>query len=275
MKDMKNLKILSFPITGNLKYPERNLYIFKNHDVALLSWLKEKIRLDIKEGFFLLTIDNHIDLPDEIDWDDMINDLKDIKKIENINHQYENIKENFHSLFQGFDVHFILTAFEIGLIEGCLIISPEGSKEDLKKRLKKRYNGQSIFFKTYLSSLFYPKGHAVLNDHFDSKKREICGKMKKSNLILDLDLDYFTYGKDDRRFAICEDHFDWLLNNEEIKALFIDDAACITIALEETYCNLGNKINCRKIFNRLIQFFQEINLVQDDIGYDEILKEFE
>lgn len=272
---MKNLKILSFPITGNSKYPERNLYIFKTHDVALLSWLKEKIRLDIKEDFFLLTIDNHIDLPDKSDWDDKINALKDIKKIENINHQYENIKENFNSLFQGFDVHFILTAFEIGLIEGCLIISPEKKKEDLKKRLKERYNSQSIFFKTYLSSLFYPKGYAILNDNFDPKKKDICGKMKNSNLILDLDLDYFTYGKDDRRFAICEDHFNWLLNNEEIKALFRDDALCITIALEEMYCNLGNEINCKKIFNRLMQYFQEINIIKEKISYSEVKKRLE
>ena len=49
---------------------------------------------------------------------------------------------------------------------------------------------------------------------------------------------------------------------------------CITIALEEAYCNSGNN-NCRKVFKRLVQFFKDINLIQDDIKYNDILKELE
>lgn len=267
--------MLTYPIVGNSKFSNRNLYIFKTHDIALLSWLEEKIRLEMKDGFFLLTIDNHIDLPDNPDWEDLIRDLADLKRINNPDVQYDKIKGEFQSLFEGFDVNFILTAFEIGLIEGCLIISPEKKKDDRIKKLKKRYPDQGIYFKSYLANLIHPKSYAILDDKYDPEKKEIRRKIKSSNLILDLDLDYFTYSRDGIRFVISEDNFKWLFNNEEIKTLFLNDAACITIALEESYCGAENKNNCKKIFNRLMQYFQEINIIKEKISYSEVKKRLE
>jgi len=64
-----------------------------------------------------------------------------------------------------------------------------------------------------------------------------------------------------------------VLNNDEIKNLFLNDAVCITITLEESICNLGETINnSEKIFNRIMQFFEEIKLVRELKSYNIIKK---
>lgn len=243
----KNLTILTYPIEGNSRSPERRLYITKTHDVSLLSWLEEKKKLDLKDKFFLLTIDNHIDLPDAVGWDYLLEHLKEIKKYNDNEKQLDEIKSNFQVLFRGNDVNFILTAFEIDLLNGCLILSPEAKKEDRIDKLKERYGDKSIYYYPFFSNLFYPERYAILNDRCDPNQKEVCTALKKSNLFIDIDLDYFTYSRDSKRFIINNQHFNWLFDNKDIKTLFIEDATCITITLEKAYCDSENQNNCEII----------------------------
>ena len=270
--NQKNPKFISFPIKSNRKNHNRLLHIFETHDVAILCWLSEKIRLDLENNLFLLTIDNHVDLPDISVWDNLIQNINTIKKLRKPKLQLESLRERFQSLFKGHDVNFIVAALELDLIQGCLIVSPENDdKIELIEHLKGSYTNKNIYKKHYLTSLFYPNGHAILNDRFDHNKITIRNAIYESNLLLDLDLDYFTYFKDDRQFPISEDHFRWILDNEEISTLFLENAVCVTIAMEKLYC--GNKQNCKKIFERMMQFFDEIDLIESKPCFDDVMKE--
>lgn len=274
-KFAKDRRICVFPLVKNTKGSERNLYISKTHDVSLLGWYRDKIAHQIEKPLFVITIDQHIDIPDHGEWDDLIRKLEPIKQMGSIQEQLTALEENFQSLFQGHDVHFLLAGLELDLVEGCLVFSPENGKEERKEKLKEHFPEKLIAFETYLSGLFYPNGHGIMNNKFDPEVRDLKDKIKNSYLIVDIDLDYFTYVRDDRHFHICQDNFNWLFNQKEIKELFMEHADCITITLEKLYCNYGNEGNCKHILRKIIEFFRKIGLIEKEISYEDICRKFQ
>ena len=262
LSDTKNPRFLTYPLIGSEKNKNRYLYLCKTHDAALLSWIFDKIKFQ-RQNYFLLTIDKHIDLLHVDYWEDFLHKLENIKERSG-KIQLRFLKNNFQQIFAGNDIHFIIAAFELGLLDGCVIISPETQKMMRKIKLEEKYSDYPIFFYRSLSDLFFQDNVKWILRNFDSQQLAILSRIEHSNLIIDIDLDYFV--------NVFDEDFDKKLNNEGIKKLFREDAVCISISLEENYCNLDNRNNCQKIFKKVMRYFEEINLIREKIEFREVIK---
>jgi len=242
----------------------QRLYYSFNHDEALLSWYYEKNKLN-KGNFFLITIDAHID------WTDLVREeLEELKKFKERQKKFDNNNEDLSELddphlqnlselrkiiensFRGDNVSFIVASMELGLIDNVLIISP--NINDL--RIPQTYEDmQGIQHKIYhihsIRDLWYPYGRAVLNDDFNKEYREIQNHLKSNPYIVDFDLDYFTYSRDDKGFVINEKHFKIFFKDSNFYNL-LSKASVITIALEPGCC--GGVQNSAIIFYNITSF---------------------
>ncbi|MFX1257237.1 MAG: hypothetical protein ACFFAN_05235 [Promethearchaeota archaeon] len=233
-----------------------NLYIFLNHDESLLCWFLEKERLNI-ENFFLITIDKHIDLtnlPEEL--------IDKLNKFQSSEEQltFYKLREIIEKKFRHDNVFFIYAAMELGLINDVLIISPSERRNDHKEEYKD-HSGKihKIYYICYVTDLWHPSGLGILNDNCDPKKKEIKEKIDKSDVIMDIDLDYFTYKREDKIFVINLENFDRILNNSHLEYLLKYRTKVLTIALEPTSCDgIRNSI---QIFSRLLEYFKSFSLI--------------
>lgn len=252
---IKNSRFLRYSIVNDKTCEERALYIFKTHDVALLSWLTEKKRWGSQEDIFLITLDRHVDLPHE--FKALIQDMTLLKPLEDPIDQLRMLRGYFQELFNGEDVHFLLAALELDLIKDCLIISPEEKKEYRLIKLRNRFPHRNLFHEKSIQDAF---------------KEEIVEEFYNSQVILDIDLDFFTKVREDGNIVINSRAFSEFLSNRTINYLLLEKARCITIALEETYCNTNQEShNCETIFNRIMGVFRQIGLVEHEITYAEVV----
>ena len=272
--EKKNPKQLKFQLTGNSRYEERYLYISQTHDPVLLSWLMEKIQLGKSNDFFLLTIDKHIDLPFEQDWDEFFEELDFIKRIGEPQYQLEEVKKSFSRICKGEDIHFLLAALELNLINGCVIISPDKKKKKRLKKLRSHYSDHKIFHIPSIEILVNPRLDRASADQQELSIERLPDIIKGSDLLIDIDLDYFTYKEKRKRYVLSEERLNRIFSNKNLKHLFKNRASCITIALEEGYCNDhrdGN--NCAYIFNRITKYFREMGLIGQKLIYKKIKKQ--
>ncbi len=244
----------------NLRNGQRLYYSF-NHDEALLSWYYEKNKLN-KGNFFLITIDAHID------WTDLAKEeLVELKKFKerqkNLDNNNEDLSESddphlqnlselrkiIENSFRGDNVSFIVASMELGLIDDVLIISPNINDLEIPETYE---DMQGIQHKIYhihsIRSLWYPYGRAVLNDDFNKRCLEIRNHLYSNPYIVDFDLDYFTYSRDNKEFVINEKHFKIIFNDSNFYNL-LSKASVITIALEPGCC--GGVQNSAIIFHKI------------------------
>jgi len=269
----KNLSYYSFLISPNIRGKDRKIFINIEHDAALLNWLEEKKRYNISD-FFLITIDDHIDLTffDENILEKLylfrnqldslkINDLKDFI-----------ISNNFHR----HSVSFITAAMELGIVNHVLIISPNHSRfhwredEEISYRrlrcLKTKFKiykdtssyEHKIYFIPYMHHL-WQKSTGILTDIVDKKKIALREKIYNSHLIIDIDLDYCTYTRDFKTFVISKNNFNWEFDNQKFIDLLNDKADIISLSLEPLYC--GGFNNSKKILDYFLWFFDYIGLM--------------
>ncbi len=241
---------------------KRKMYTCFNHDEVLLCWYHAKNELNI-ENFFLITIDKHFDLTpldsetkDSLDkflttsLDSSIHDLRDI------------IEKNFRPT----NSSFIYAAMELGIVNDVLIISPDTS-DSLKndKYTDRRGIEHSLYYTTSPVNFWYPRGRGILNDISNPKKNEIRDKIVNSQIIIDFDLDYFTYFKDEKLFSISKDNFNRIFLNSyrgnSLSYLITDKSSVITVALEPLFC--GGIKNCVRILDLFINdYFTELHILK-------------
>lgn len=186
------------------------MYLFFNHDEALLCWYQAKEELNI-ENFFLITIDKHFDLTIlEDKAKDSLNEFLNISEDVSIHDLRRIIEENFRST----NSSFIYAGMELGVINDVLIISPDNA-ESLKKEIYTDRRGieHNLYYTISPVNLWHPKGRGILNDIANPKKIEIRKKIENSHIIIDFDLDYFTYFKDEKLFVLSLENFNQIFLN--------------------------------------------------------------
>jgi len=280
----KKINNWHIPINPNSKISDRRLYLSIEHDAALLCWLKEKRRLNI-DNFLLLTIDNHIDLTS------LENDIKQRLKVyrENLNSfNLSELKDLMKTEFHNHSVSFIVSAMELGLVKNAIIFSPnksryqyEENEEEENKRLENfklnymAYQDYSkedhkIYFYPYITGLWINSG-GILTDTRDPIKIKLRDEILNSNLIIDIDLDYCTYHRDEKTFRISEENFNWCFNNDHFINLIKNEATLVSITLEPVYCSS----NSRKILDMFINYFKSIELFPPESTIEELLNKID
>jgi len=225
-------------------------YLFFNHDEALLCWYYEKIH-NKNGSYFLVTIDRHLDLT-ELN-DESIECLSNFLQSEKAD--IFTLRKIIETKFRNTNSNFIYGAMELGVVQDVLIISPEDS--DLKKDIYEDKQGikHIIYYTNSIVNLWFPKGRGLLNNGFPENNKKIQKNIESSNLIVDIDLDYFTYYKDEKTHILSLDNFDHIFSNKGFDSIYhlFNKAKVITMALEPNYC--GGIKNCSKILQLLTNRF--------------------
>ena len=241
---------------------ERKMYICFNHDEALLCWFHAKNKLNI-ESFFLITIDNHFDLTTlEDKAKNSLNEFLNMSEDVSIHGLRCIIEENFRPT----NSSFIYAAMELGIIEDVLIISPDNSESLKKDRYTDRRGIEhNLYYTISPVNLWHPRGRGILNDIADPRKIEIRKKIENSHIIIDFDLDYFTYSKDEKTFIINRENFNQIFLNSydrnTLSYLLTEKSSVITVALEPLFC--GGIQNCARILDIFInEYFADLHLLK-------------
>lgn len=216
--------------------------------MAFYYWCKAKKEMRI-DTFFLVTIDKHTDLMEwglQLDLQKEVNqlDLNDLEKIKELASRGRIEGNNF-------TYRQPRVAMEAGLVKDMLLISSDVPYEEIYEDLSKRKH--RIFHCEHPNKL---KDLLVKNKML--RKSIGYNKCDNSNLILDIDLDFFTY--------LDENDIPYVINEEDFKNIFLHDsllwlickkARLITISKEPVWC--GTKENSDHIFNLLkIHFLDRI-----------------
>jgi len=225
---------------------DKKVYLFFNHDEALLCWYNEKKHSGI-DNYFLITIDNHLDLT-ELD-----DETKEALKIflDSDNNDIFTLREIIETKFRSTNSNFIFGAMELGIVNDALILSPDDSNLRREHYEDMRGIEHHIYYSSSIISLWYPKGSGILNNGYPKENRAIQERIKTSNLIVDIDLDYFTYYKDDKMHVLSLDNFDHIFRKTHYVSIYdlLERAKVITMALEPQFC--GGIKNCSKILQLL------------------------
>lgn len=238
------------------------IYTCFKHDEALLSWYHAKNELNI-ENFFLITVDKHFDLtPLEDEAKDSLNEFLNTSEDFSIHDLRNIIEENFRPT----NSSFIYAAMELGIVNDVLIVSPDNA-ESLKKDnyIDRRGIEHFLYYTISPTNFWFPRGRGILNDISNPRKNEIKEKIENSQIIIDFDLDYFTYHKDEKTFIISRDNFDHIFLNsyrgDNLPYLITEKSSVITIALEPLFCG-GIKI-CARILDVFInEYLAELLIIK-------------
>jgi len=135
---------------------------------------------------------------------------------------------------------------EAGLVGDILFISPEQPYEEMYEDLSKRKH--RIFY------CMHPNNLKDLLMNNPSLKESMDYPQGHSNIILDIDLDFFTYHDDqDVPHAICEADFQSIFANDSLIWWVYEKARLITISKEPYFC--GGIDNSKHIFKLLKAHF--------------------
>jgi len=240
----KNLKFLEFD------FGEKKLFIFKDHAVAIKCLKKAFNDKIIKKNNLLIHIDHHADLCSQ---------EKNLEKSKKILEMHKKELDNFiQNLFFN-NSELIIPLFYSKLIDDCVSIHETLGSPDAKE-IKEEFGGPSehlLFNKDGLEHKFFKGGnsikevfsshHGVLGDKCMHK--DIISLYNTKEIILDIDLDFFTYFKD-KTFAQNKRNIKDQINSISFQNLF-NKAKIILIALEPKCC--GGEEDCLEI----LKVFQE------------------
>jgi len=223
------------------------LFLFKNHRMSFYYWCKMKKELGVSDGFFVVTMDYHNDLAEispELKDKALKLDLNDLLKVERFAKNKLGRRND----------DYIFAAMEAGLVNDILIISPDPSiPKDYTDSRSVKHN---IFHCLSPDDLGGPRG--LLTDSAPKRNKEIITSIgfprkKSSNIILDIDLDYFTYSHNVRSYVMDRNNIKDIFSDDSLIWWIRGQARAITIAKEYT-CRGGAK-NSRRILNALWKFF--------------------
>jgi hypothetical protein len=248
---MLNVNYLRFDVSGKL------IYVMLNHRVAYLCWMDAYRKGIIKEGAFIIHIDKHLDFA--------LHQNAVLEEDRKITYEQEEEHTEFvrkRSSLQNCD--FIVLAMDRGLIgDGISIDNEDESEKNPYGTIKEgNYsttnrieivdkNGKPHTFYSGHSSLIELYGYqGLLTDKFTHQDVQTAYKqgVKDRNIVLDIDLDYFTYNEGDGQWAMNDRNIDYILNSDAFTD-FLTISKVITIALEPYYC--GHWVECKQILNRL------------------------
>lgn len=250
-KKMLNVDYLRFESRSKL------IYIMLNHRVAYLSWMDAYRKGFIKEGAFLIHIDKHLDFA--------LHEKATLEEDRKL--RYEQEKEHTEFIRNKSNVQncdFIVLAMDRGLIgDGVSIDNEDVDDKNFygafkegqysttdKVELVDKYGKIHNYYSGYSSVIQLYGYNGLLTDKFTHQDVQTAYRdgVYNGNLLLDIDLDYFTYNEGDGQNAMNDRHIDRILDSEPFTD-FLFHAEVITIALEPFYC--GDWEESKQILNRL------------------------
>ncbi len=246
-------------IEGNNKI----IYVVRSHDQALFCWYDAVKREKLKCPAKLLHIDKH---PDFTYCKDEVSKIRGLLEMDG-----EEAKRLLKNEITNFC--FIIDAMAAGIIEHGLCISLEGQfdGELTKGRCGKTldtysFEQQKLFFHNTddIESVFCSQG--ILGDKFYYQELNAWFK-NQQDLILDIDLDFFTYTSGGyRTYAKNKKDIKRQISSESFRKLWAA-AKVITIALEPGFC--GSQEDCLEI----VSCFQEIVFKSLSVDFEKRAKE--
>lgn len=240
----KNLSFLEFGMGG------KKIYIFKHHAVAVKCLKKAFDEKIIEKNNLLIHIDDHADLQF---LEEHLGKSKEIIKMNT--EELDNFVQNLY-----FDnSEFIVPLFYSGIIENSISVHrDEGNHDGKFVEFSLGENSEHLLFNQDGNSHKCFLGGTSLRNLFCShegilgdvcKNREVMNLYKNKDVILDIDLDYFTYSKG-KRFAQNKRDIVDQINSNSFQDL-INNSKIVLIALEPKYC--GSEEDCLEI----LKAFQE------------------
>lgn len=211
-------------------YPEKRIYIMRDHNWAYYAWDIAKSLNYIKEESSLFHIDAHLDdLSDQLEWE------------ENNWDKVCSLSDSYNYAAKTGIAEFIAPAFAKGLINNIVFVTNEDSQDAFYKDnmviANRNYTGEHYrSFQDFFESLM--KGNL---------EKLINGRTR----ILDLDLDYFN----------LNDRFDCdpeLKEEKEIRSVLtaLRDISWdfITVAISPEYC--GGEDAAKYLYRLFLEVFQ-------------------
>jgi hypothetical protein len=210
----------------------------------------------IKPGAFLFHIDWHADFA--LSSSTLVDDNERIA-----DNQEKELEDFVKTRLSVLNYEFIVLAMYRGVIGDAVSIDKENDHNHIYGEPKKMTYGttnrtefvdrKSRRHTFYLggSSICESAGYqGLLTDRWTHQDVQKVFKenVKKGNLILDIDLDYFTYCNSEGQWALNERNLCVILNSEGFCSL-LKCAKVVTVALEPFFC--GNTTECRHILKSL------------------------
>jgi hypothetical protein len=242
---------------GYVRFKNRKaIYVMLNHRVAYLCWMDALKRNLIKPGAFLLHIDHHADF--SVSHRALIDDHEKIE-----DDQTEELQGFVENKLSVLNYEFIVLAMHRGVIGDAVSIDRECDYGHLfgepKNPLYATTRRMEFFDKKGRLHTFYLGGSSVcgLADHYglltdrwthQDIQKTLNESAANRNVILDIDLDYFTYNDGEGQWALNERNLDLILNSEGFYYV-LGKAKVITVALEPFFC--GNTTECRYILKKV------------------------
>lgn len=209
-----------------MKSLKKSIYVSENHEMAFYYWCKAKKEMGI-ESFFLVMIDRHVDLMEwgrQLELQKEVNqlDLGDLVKVRELASRSRTQKNKI-------TYRHPRAAMEVGLVTDTLIISHEVPYEKTYEDLSKR--------KHRIFHCPHPNNLRDLIMKNSSLKENIDYPDGNRNIILDIDLDFFTYLDDkEEAHVISEEDFKQIFSNDSLIWWIYEKARLITIAKESYWC---------------------------------------
>ena len=248
MQDKDNMEYLLFN-------KRKKIYVCLNHRAAYLCWIDANKKGFVKDSALLFHIDYHADF-----WLHKKSLIDEEGKID-IN-DMDGLKEFVRTKLSVQNSEFIVLSMYRGIIGDAISISRKndsiyGTPEKGSYRTTDRH-----WFKDRKDNIhnFYLGGHWVMkltghnglltdgSKHWDVQ-RIFGAHSRNQNLILDLDLDFFTYQSDEGQdWAMNERHLNTIFQSADFGYLF-NHIDVISIALEPSCC--GGNEECISILDKL------------------------
>ncbi len=241
----------------NFEKGEKQFYFFKSHNFALNSWIDALNKGAFEKGAFLVHIDYH-------------SDLSFVEQ--NAEYDFKENAINFFSLSSGDQKYFlsqithsnfIVPAFLCGLLKDGLVIHKINNSDYGDFEIESDeyvYGKRKINLGRGVGNIYLVKSNLVgLENLLTQNSLRSCFDTN-TNLVLDIDLDYFTVYFDNEQKIV--DNLDLEINSFLLKELF-NRAKIVTIALEPACC--GGEENCVVLIKKMSKIFNLTTIEEEKI----------
>ncbi|NRS52076.1 UPF0489 family protein [Brevibacillus sp. HB2.2] len=243
-----------FYINWKIKFRDKPIYVFRDHNWAFGAWEIEKLIGNIKPNSILVHVDAHLD--DCVDGVHVrgvkeINTIEDIMKVAQ---SYERNGQTPESNMIHID-NFIWTGIASGTIGETIFVSGDKMEPNSIEKLIQEGTSASEY---YLECL--PEGCSYkqemrfqeivnLTKHFNAN--EFNQYRKDHNVILDLDLDYFNKS---RQYKESDLKSEDVIRHELLLLRHLYQWDVITVALSPDYC--GGVAPCKFLLDTFLDVFE-------------------
>lgn len=218
---------------------KKPLYTCENHEIAFYYWCKARKEMKINT-FFLVMVDWHADL---LEWGGQSDLQKEVHQLD-LNNLIKVRELASRSRIQNNNIAYRQprVAMEARLVTDVLLITHqipyEKTYEDLSGRKHRIFHCR------------HPNDLRDLVMGVSSLKKSIDYPDGNRNIILDIDLDFFTYEDDEGKVCVIDEKdFERIFSNGSLIWWIYDKARLITIAMEPYFC--GGIENSKRILKLL------------------------